>query len=287
MPIYSCLKEIGFVEQIDFFLVSTGGDIDGAFKIVSLLRQYCNKLTIIIPFVAKSAATLLSLGADELIMGPPSELGPIDPQVSHPSSKIYGPAQAIRDCIDFVFNKVKQSEDPGLMLNIMYPVIDKLDPFLLGNFERAVKVSKQYAKKLLSENMLAEQSEEEINKIVDVFAEGYYSHGFVIDKEEAKKLCLNVLEPDEELWDVIWKLYIQYMDELSIYNEEEKKCIYEHLALLRDKIDGLYQFLNNIDTTGNRSDYADCPVCETERINLTNEENESEENYNEESNDII
>ena len=44
-------------------------------------RVGTSRLRMIVPDLAKSAATLMVLGADSILMSDTSELGPIDPQV--------------------------------------------------------------------------------------------------------------------------------------------------------------------------------------------------------------
>ena len=78
VPLYKQLCSIGKTERIDLFLNSYGGAVDTPYKIVNLIREFCDNFSVIIPFVAKSAATMVAIGADEIVMGPISELGPID-----------------------------------------------------------------------------------------------------------------------------------------------------------------------------------------------------------------
>ncbi|XID95414.1 hypothetical protein ACF3MZ_13235 [Paenibacillaceae bacterium WGS1546] len=128
---------------------------DAAYKIVRMCREHCtNKLSVIVPFMAKSAATLLSIGTDEIIMGPPSELGPIDPQILDKASETWGATQSIRDCVDFLEQRFKDSPDPEKTVFVLMPILDKLNPFMIGKYERSVKMSKQYAELLLSGGML-------------------------------------------------------------------------------------------------------------------------------------
>jgi ClpP class serine protease len=64
------------------FLISNGGSIEAAYKITKLCKQYSESTyEVIIPRHAKSAATLIAIGADVIHIGPLGELGPIDPQV--------------------------------------------------------------------------------------------------------------------------------------------------------------------------------------------------------------
>lgn len=49
-------------------------------RLVRSAQARCRRLTVIVPDQAKSAATLLALGAHQILMGPTSDLGPVDPQ---------------------------------------------------------------------------------------------------------------------------------------------------------------------------------------------------------------
>lgn len=82
LPFASLLRSVGTVDNLDLILHSGGGDGLTAEKILDLCRKYCTKtLRVAVPVYAKSAATLIALGANEIIMGETSELGPIDPQI--------------------------------------------------------------------------------------------------------------------------------------------------------------------------------------------------------------
>ena len=69
--------------KLDVFLVSNGGDSVVPWRLVSLFREFAKSFNVLIPYRAYSAATLLALGADEIVMHPFGELGPIDPTVSN------------------------------------------------------------------------------------------------------------------------------------------------------------------------------------------------------------
>src|SRR6266542_1988815 len=62
---YEHLTKFGPVNNIDLFLYSTGGVTMAGFGMVNLIREFCKKLSVLIPFKAHSAATLIALGADE------------------------------------------------------------------------------------------------------------------------------------------------------------------------------------------------------------------------------
>lgn len=67
-------------QPLHLMLSSPGGDGEVAVRLVRSMQARCSKLTIIVPDMAKSAATIMCLGADELLMGPASDLGAVDPQ---------------------------------------------------------------------------------------------------------------------------------------------------------------------------------------------------------------
>ena len=75
------LLKIGDVKTLNLLLHSPGGEGTVVEKFVSLCRAQCKRFRVLVPNEAKSAATLIALGADEIVMGPPAELGPIDAQV--------------------------------------------------------------------------------------------------------------------------------------------------------------------------------------------------------------
>lgn len=75
------LLETGDCESLHLFLNTLGGEGEAAIRLVRQMRTRCTHLTVIVPLEAKSAGTLLLLGADEIVTGPTSDLGPIDPQL--------------------------------------------------------------------------------------------------------------------------------------------------------------------------------------------------------------
>ena len=67
---------------LDVFLVSNGGSAEAAERIAKLLRDRFPSVRFIVPANAYSAATLLCMSGDEIIMGSLATLGPIDPQIN-------------------------------------------------------------------------------------------------------------------------------------------------------------------------------------------------------------
>lgn len=86
-------------DTVDVLIFSPGGLPDAADSIVHIIRSKFKHTRFIVPSVAKSAATMVALSGDELLMERNAELGPIDPQfrIARPEGPITAPAQAIVD----------------------------------------------------------------------------------------------------------------------------------------------------------------------------------------------
>ena len=83
-PLYEHLLAIApspKIDTLDLYLYSIGGMVQAPWRIVPMLRDFCNKLGLIIPYKAYSAATLIAMGSDVIVMGRKGELSPIDPSL--------------------------------------------------------------------------------------------------------------------------------------------------------------------------------------------------------------
>ena len=76
------------VKDIDILIVSRGGDPTVSWRIISILRERFDNIGVLLPYEAYSAATLLALGADEILMGPMAHLSAVDTSITHDLSPI-------------------------------------------------------------------------------------------------------------------------------------------------------------------------------------------------------
>ena len=200
------LNSISGADQINLLLHSPGGDGTLVEKMVDMCRSHLSgqnrKLRVIVPNIAKSAATILALGADQILMGYCSELGPIDPQVPIAVSGItqwvsaFAFVEARDKLMEQIAEAIKKNEPTvGLLqqlagLNIPFTdemenqigfakktAITLLDKYMLNpNFPDAKKraeKAKEIAEKLLSKQL-------------------FPVHGQYIDGATAKQLGLEV-----------------------------------------------------------------------------------------------
>jgi ClpP class serine protease len=78
------LDDIGPTKKISLILHTNGGQTSAPWRIVNLIRSFCDEFEVLVPLKAMSAGTLISLGADRLVMTKQAALGPIDPSLNHP-----------------------------------------------------------------------------------------------------------------------------------------------------------------------------------------------------------
>ncbi|PJA63077.1 MAG: hypothetical protein CO161_02975 [Candidatus Portnoybacteria bacterium CG_4_9_14_3_um_filter_44_9] len=222
------LRKIGKTDKIDFFLYSAGGDTMVPWRLVSMMREYCNKFSVLIPYKAHSAATMISLGADEIVMSDLSELSPIDPSTANvfnpqdpqnPQNKIPISVEDVMAYFDLAKNKfgIKNDADLAKIFNKFVEANPQIHPLSLGNVNRTHNLIRILAKRLLKSHKLP-MREEKIEKIVDDFTEKLYSHQYFIGRKEAKEdLGLeNVVFADENLAKAMTDLYEEYAKEMEL-----------------------------------------------------------------------
>jgi len=232
------LQKIGKTQNIDLFLYSTGGDTMVPWRLVSMIREYCdNKFSVLIPYKAHSAATMIALGADEVVMTDLSELSPIDPSTANifnptdplnPQNKIPISVEDVMAYFDLAKNKfgIKNDEELAKIFNKFVESNPQIHPLALGNVNRIHNLIRILAKRLLKSHKMPIK-EEEIEKIVDYFTEKLYSHQYFIGRREAKEdLGLKtVVYADEILAKVMTELYEEYAKEMElekIWNPENE-----------------------------------------------------------------
>lgn len=236
-------KQHGLVVIID----SYGGNLNAAYNITKLLRGCCKRLTVIVPRIAKSAATLICLAADEIAMSQIAELGPLDPQIRRPGETGFRSVldeftafEALQHetfasmdvlmqfLIQATYMDVKDLLQPTVKLvsELMKPVYAQINPLVHGSHMRTMAISKEYARRVMKQ-WVTYISEENAEIIAEWFSRGYPSHGYIIDKIELDNRGLNArdLSPEEE---VLFVPLIQRSHEITLvgtYSEAVREAV--------------------------------------------------------------
>ena len=213
-PMYDHVRRIGKTESIDLYLYSRGGAVEVPWRMVSMLREYCDELNVLIPYRAHSAATLIALGCDGVVMGRKAELGPIDPAVNRITHETGTPVQEqirvedVMSYIGFLKEKAGLGDQQAIAENVRV-LSEKLSPWVLGSIYRTHSHIRMVSRKLLTCHK-ARLDGQKASLIIESLAEKTYLHGHGIGRREAKDLGLPVTEPEPELEEAMWELLEQY-----------------------------------------------------------------------------
>ena len=194
-------------QQIALLVDSPGGDARSAYKIATSIRRHCGEFTAIVPRRAKSAATLLVLGSNRILLGKFGELGPLDAQLYDPERENMMSAldevQALERLLAFSLEALDQSmflmvrrsgkkvrsimpEMSSFISNLVHPLFENIDVVHYTQMSRMLKVAEEYAVRLLRPQYTGKIAEEIARHLVVHYPE----HGFVIDAEEAASFGL-------------------------------------------------------------------------------------------------
>lgn len=202
---------------IDVFIVSNGGSAEATERIVKLLRGRFSTVRFIISANAYSAATMMCLSGDEILMSSAGTLGPIDPQISGI------PTRAILRAFDQVKEQLK-IEGPKA-LTAYTPLLSKYDLHMLEMCKSAEELSKELAGTWLSTYMLkVDQGNEDLERIVKWLTnyDEHKSHSRGIDRAAALDLGLKVRKTEEfgvldELVRSLRNQYALFIDQTPFY----------------------------------------------------------------------
>lgn len=196
-------------------LCTYGGDPDAGYRIArAAVHHYgCQNFRILIPSYCKSAGTLICIGAHELVMADRAELGPLDVQLQkqdeifQQSSGLdilrgvtYLQQEALQSFKSYLLDinggsglstKIASEISSKLVIGLYEPLFSQVDPIRLGEMNAALQIANDYGTRL------NEKSKSLKAKSLKTLISEYPTHGFVIDRAEARTLFERVVEPNE------------------------------------------------------------------------------------------
>jgi hypothetical protein len=210
---YDVLRGSRRVSRMDVVLSTNGGLASAARRFALLLREYSHQFTVLVPHRAWSAGTLLCLAADELVLGPMSELSPLDPRMGSVRGEVAGtdhgregPAvvsaedvRAFRDLAREWFG----IDDPEYRTQLLALLSQRVSPVSLGGFFRADKLIRQIADELLAFHMTDAARRD---ALVATLVSGYHAHDHAITRPQVRDLGLAVVDASAEEEALTWEL---------------------------------------------------------------------------------
>ena len=222
-PLSDLLDGIGKVKKISLFLYTAGGDMLAPIRIVKLIRNHCDEFEVLVPYKAHSAGTLITLGADKIVMSKLGELSPVDPTTGHPFNppNPMMPQQllpiSVEDLNSFLlFAKEKGDVDKTQMVEVYKLLVEKLHPLSIGNAYRAYRMARLLTERLLCLHMDKKTQAEQINSIVKAFTGDITIHAYPIDRDEATDLGLNIEKAQGDLDKTLRELYEDYARDMHL-----------------------------------------------------------------------
>lgn len=213
-------------KKISLYLYSRGGDTLAGWSIVNLIRHFCDEFEVIIPSRAHSTATLISIGANSIVMTKQATLGPIDPSVNSPlNPQIPGAPLNARlpisvEAIAGYFELAKTHlliKDEQFLSNIFLKLSEQVHPIALGNVYRARTQIQMLAKKLLNFHMT---DSIQVDRIISALCSESGSHDYTINRREAtNELKLPIEKPTDESYKIIKSIYSDIRTELELNNQ--------------------------------------------------------------------
>jgi hypothetical protein len=219
------LDKIGKPQKITLFLYTRGGNTLGAWSLVNLIRQFCDEFEVIIPAKSHSAGTLISLGANTIVMTKQATLGPIDPSLNsplnpqnplapqNPTARVTVSVESIKGYFQYAQDDLKIKNENNLK-DILINLSNQVHPLVLGDVYRSRTQIQMLAKKLLSKQI---NDPDQIEKIISFLCSDSGSHDYTIYRREAKdELGLNIEKPDDDFYNVIKSTFNDIKVELEL-----------------------------------------------------------------------
>lgn len=216
--ILHCVSQKRRNNNVILCLVTHGGLASDAYRVGRYLQTIYDDFTIFVPSFCKSAGTLIACAAQQIIMSPWGEIGPLDAQLAK-QDEIAGrrsgltTRSALADLKNhalelyehFAVNIVTRSGNlvsfklaseiaAKAASDMMSNIYSQINPVALGQDIRDLSVASAYCERL--NRKYNNVRPDAIRKLVHE----YPTHDFVIDNEEAKELFNRIELPSPRLY---------------------------------------------------------------------------------------
>ncbi len=211
VALYDVLGRIGQHDTIHLFIKSDGGSGQVSLRLVNLLRQYCRHLVALVPLECASAATMIALGCDRILMGPTAYLTAVDTSLNHALSPVDRDNERVSVSLDELNRVIRlwreqrgdQSENPYQSL------FQHVHPLVIGAVDRAESLSIMLCRELLANHIADEATAE---RIAATLNSKYPSHSYPILLDEAVKIGLKAERLPTEVNGLLLKLNGYYSE---------------------------------------------------------------------------
>jgi hypothetical protein len=209
--LYGILRRVGKTDRLSFFIKSDGGSGQASLRMVNLLRQFVRNLTAVVPLECASAATMLALGADKILMGPLAHLSAVDTSLTHDLSPIDRDNDRVSVSQDELHRVIRlwQKQAGQQKTNPYASLFPHVHPLVIGAVDRSSALSTKLCIEILSYHM---KDLRRAKKISSTLNSEYPSHSYPITLREARSIGLHAEPLDEETNKLLFELHELYAE---------------------------------------------------------------------------
>lgn len=246
--------KIGFHEMmenidgpsVDVLVHSPGGSADATESIVEALRRKYASVRFIVPSYAKSAATMMVMSGDQIMMDADAELGPIDPQMLLPSG--VSPAEAVKEQFQQASKEILADQKK---VAVWLPILQPMGPSLLVQCDYAIQLSRRLVREWLEKYMFKGDANGAARaaSIADYLgtASNFNSHGRRVKLDQLQDPALDFhlnlmnIRDEPKLYAAIWEVYC--MMDIMFNNTPTYKLFYNSKddAMIRHEAEVIVQ----------------------------------------------
>ena len=207
-PFADAINDVPSDCALDVMLTSYGGNGEVALRLATMCHAEREDFRVVVPDTAASAATLLALAAESIVMSNTSALGPIDPQIEFPAGEDYVPA---KDIVSIVEDIVKRVKDDPRLLELYAHFMGDVDAVVYQQARSAMERTKEFVPEVLALRQKP-LSSDQIEKIVESL-HNQPMHSTTIGPDKARKLGMPIEYMDSRSveWDRLWRLHTDYV----------------------------------------------------------------------------
>ncbi|HEU5151786.1 MAG TPA: hypothetical protein VFU19_14895 [Iamia sp.] len=200
-------------EDLHMILDSPGGDGETAVRLARSAQARCREFTVIVPDQAKSAATILAMGAHQILMGPTSDLGPVDPQfpVGDPPNRTLVAAKDIIAAVEAAERAIASNPDT---FPLHASLLSDVSALMVQQARSAIDRSGDLVMEALKSCKGRTDAEVDmmLANLRRPLIDDPKNHAAVFGVHDAKACGLPVTEmdPQSDQWQRVWRLFAKY-----------------------------------------------------------------------------
>lgn len=217
--------------DLHVMLATPGGDGETAIRLVRQAQSRCRELTVIVPDRAKSAGTLFALGAHSILMGPTSDLGPIDPQFQLADGSLAA-GKAIIAAVEDAEERIQANP---ATFPFHAALLSDVSALMVQQARDAIaRSADQLGEALASQpGRSADDIRALTRDLREPLIEVPQSHSAIISARYAADLGLPVrrIDPRDPHWQAIWRIWTKYvaigpMETISVYEGQNASQVF-------------------------------------------------------------